>query len=1017
MALTVLLLCSLAAYGQAFGPLVINPIGDTNIMPGTNLSITVSVTNTSGIAANQLSWTLPSAPTGATITNSSPANTALFTWQPTSAQAPSTNTIIVQVQDLANTTNVTSTSFRVNVFTNAVPTPPFLAPVNDSTIVAGQLFTFTNSAHTTDGTTNPLVWSLEDGAPDGASITPDTGVFTWTPTTQQIDVFPIGVTVTENATQLSTTEFFNLTVILTNNCAGFDDFVAAVEQGGVVPLPDCPIIVLSNTLVIANDVTLDAGDAGTVITGNNLTRLFTVLAPATLTLNGLTLSAGRSTNGGAIYVQGGAQAVLSNCIMSGNSAFGSNGVAGANGGNTTGTGGNGGTGTAGGAGFGGAIYSEGDVTISTCQFLTNSAQGGTGGAGGGGGNGRLQGGNGGNGGNGGTVLGGAVYSLGTLSIDSCTFNGNFASAGSGGPGGTNGSGGGPFNGLPGSGGAAGPASGAGVYNAGDAVVMNSTFSSGTATGGSGAAGGTLANNNGSNGPKGGDGSGGGIFGGGMTTVTNCTFYGNSVTGGTGGNGGPANSAFRGGNGGNGGNGLGAGFYGASGTNIVVNCTFALNQANGGTNGVAGSGPFAGTDGSPGAARGAGVSRGAGSFYLQNTILMTNTPGNNVYGSITDGGKNISSDSSLSGTSLKNTDPMLGPLANNGGPTATMALLTTSPAIDAANDAAAPDVDQVGTPRPVGPHSDIGAYEYPTALTPLIVTPPASQTVLVGNSATFTVSAAGATPLAYRWQFNGAPIAGATKTVLTVTNAQPTNAGSYTVSVSNRLAVVSSTATLTVCVPTTISGTVLDGTNGLPGVTVAADANSAVTDETGAYTITGVCSGTYFVFASLAGYQFSPAQPVTIPPAATNVNFTVAQPTYSVSGHVRAGGAGVSGVSIFQGLTTDANGFYALSLTEGSYTLTPFKPGSNYSFQPANRVIVVPPGATNQDFIAGWKITSLVRRADGTIQFQVVGSGSIRVEASSNFINWVTLSNHTAPYLFIDHTASSASQRFYRAAQP
>src|SRR5262249_2265176 len=131
---------------------------------------------------------------------------------------------------------------------------------------------------------------------------------------------------------------------------------------------------------------------------------------------------------------------------------------------------------------------------------------------------------------------------------------------------------------------------------------------------------------------------------------------------------------------------------------------------------------------------------------------------------------------------------------------------------------------------------------------------------------------------------------------TVTNAQPTNAGDYAVSVSNALAgVVSSAATLIVCVPTTISGRVLDGTNGLPGATVAADANSALTDQNGDYMITGVCPGNYFVYASLAGYQFSPAQEVIIPPAASNINFTVAQPTYSVSGRVLLGGAGLSGV--------------------------------------------------------------------------------------------------------------------------
>jgi CSLREA domain-containing protein len=60
--------------------------------------------------------------------------------------------------------------------------------------------------------------------------------------------------------------------------------------------------------------------------------------------------------------------------------------------------------------------------------------------------------------------------------------------------------------------------------------------------------------------------------------------------------------------------------------------------------------------------------------------------------------------------LPNTDPVLGPLANNGGDTQTHALLAGSPAIDAGDDATAPPTDQRGVPRPQGPHSDIGSYE-------------------------------------------------------------------------------------------------------------------------------------------------------------------------------------------------------------------------------------------------------------------------------------------------------------------
>ena len=58
----------------------------------------------------------------------------------------------------------------------------------------------------------------------------------------------------------------------------------------------------------------------------------------------------------------------------------------------------------------------------------------------------------------------------------------------------------------------------------------------------------------------------------------------------------------------------------------------------------------------------------------------------------------------------NVNAMLGPLADNGGPTFTHALLPGSPAIDAGDDEACPDIDQRGVARPRGAACDIGAFE-------------------------------------------------------------------------------------------------------------------------------------------------------------------------------------------------------------------------------------------------------------------------------------------------------------------
>lgn len=106
----------------------------------------------------------------------------------------------------------------------------------------------------------------------------------------------------------------------------------------------------------------------------------------------------------------------------------------------------------------------------------------------------------------------------------------------------------------------------------------------------------------------------------------------------------------------------------------------------------------------------------------------------------------------------------------------------------------------------------------TTAPPTISTPPQSQTVAQGANATFTVSAVGDAPLAYQWRFNGTNLAGATTNSYTRLNAQPADAGGYTVVVTNALgAVTSSVATLAVIVPPTItahplSQTVTQGVN-------------------------------------------------------------------------------------------------------------------------------------------------------------------------------------------------------------
>ncbi|HXC99655.1 MAG TPA: LamG-like jellyroll fold domain-containing protein [Verrucomicrobiae bacterium] len=93
----------------------------------------------------------------------------------------------------------------------------------------------------------------------------------------------------------------------------------------------------------------------------------------------------------------------------------------------------------------------------------------------------------------------------------------------------------------------------------------------------------------------------------------------------------------------------------------------------------------------------------------------------------------------------------------------------------------------------------------SAQPPTVTVVPASQTVALGGTAVFTANAGGTPPFGYQWQFAGAPIAGATAVSLAITNVQTTNAGSYTVVVTNSVtAVTSLVATLSVAVPPVIT---------------------------------------------------------------------------------------------------------------------------------------------------------------------------------------------------------------------
>lgn len=285
----------------------------------------------------------------------------------------------------------------------------------------------------------------------------------------------------------------------------------------------------------------------------------------------------------------------------------------------------------------------------------------------------------------------------------------------------------------------------GIHVRGNLTMTNSTISGNECDGlggGISAGGGTTVtmtggtvSGNTAKGSGGGSAGGGGIYTSGATVaLAGSTVSGNTAEGGT-------TSA-----------GLGGGIYVDSGTLDLANTTVSGNTAQSGDSSDAdgeGGGIYtlggavtlsngtvtsntAGAAGTGGAGGGVFVSNlSAGSFTFRNSILARNNADLQSEdlagaGTISSQGYNLLGESPgniLAPTDIVDPNPLLGPLADNGGPTQTHALQTGSLAIDAANPAT-PDsgptaceaADQRGTTRPQDGDGDspatcdIGAFE-------------------------------------------------------------------------------------------------------------------------------------------------------------------------------------------------------------------------------------------------------------------------------------------------------------------
>jgi CSLREA domain-containing protein len=359
--------------------------------------------------------------------------------------------------------------------------------------------------------------------------------------------------------------------------------------------------------------------------------------------------------------------------------------------------------------------------------------------------------------------------------------------------------------------------GAGIYHgSGNLTIRDSTVARNAAWGADGANGKLVCSgfpNNECENKPGSDGvaaMGGGLFiVQGNVQILQSTFSDNEVTGGAGGSGvsdaGPDGLGST--PGGVGGYGLGGGVYAEGGTLTITSSTIAGNKGVGGPGGIGGEPDFAKSP--DGRGQGAGVYlASAVTARIDSTLVAVNTTqaaktaiidapdvlgtvtslGHNLIG-IGDGSSGLTQATDQVGTAAAPIDPRLGLLQDNGGPTATRALATDSPAKDKGWSGEPNDQRGPGYLRQIGAAVDVGAYEY---------NPNATQQPTVNFAVTAQTASESAGTVNVTVQLNPAPIQ--TVTVPFTVSGTASNPADYTYSPASPLTFAAGQASKTIAIP-------------------------------------------------------------------------------------------------------------------------------------------------------------------------------------------------------------------------
>lgn len=217
---------------------LISPVANRTLNEGGVLSFVVTATDPD-VPANQLTFSLEAgAPAGATIH----PQTGEFLWTPGEDMGPSVRTVSVRVTDNGNPPLSQSTTFTITV--NEVNSPPVLAAPGNRVVAEGSTLLLNAVATDSDIPVQTLVYTLDAGAPAGASINPLTGAFSWTPTeTQGPSTNLITIRVSDNGSPML------------SDAKSFLVVVTEVNASPVLAAPGDRLLVEGGTLLVTNVAT------------------------------------------------------------------------------------------------------------------------------------------------------------------------------------------------------------------------------------------------------------------------------------------------------------------------------------------------------------------------------------------------------------------------------------------------------------------------------------------------------------------------------------------------------------------------------------------------------------------------------------------------------------------------------------------------------------------------------------------------------------------------------------------